>query len=65
MRAGFVTDKTLLAEHKLSDPNAFFSALVAKPYASRVVLSPHLYGPSLSGTKDIGPAQWQKYAASW
>lgn len=60
-----MTDKALLAEKGLSDPNAFFTALLAKPYRTSVVLSPHLYGPSLSGTKDLGPAQWDKYAASW
>ena len=63
---GFVTDKKLLEERKLSDPNAFFTALVSKPYKGQVVLSPHLYGPSLSNnTYNVGVPQWKNYAASW
>jgi hypothetical protein len=63
---GFVTDKAVLQEKNLSDPNAFFSALVAKPYKNRVVLSPHLYGPSLSNnTYNIGVPQWKTYSNSW
>lgn len=60
-----MTDKAMLAERSLADPNRFFTALLNKPYKDKVVLSPHLYGPSLSGTKDIGAPQWEKYAASW
>lgn len=63
---GFVTDKAVLAEKSLSDPNEFFTALVAKPYRNRVVLSPHLYGPSLSNnTYHIGEPQLQAYSNSW
>lgn len=61
-----MTDKAVLQEKNLSDPNAFFTALVAKPYKNRVVLSPHLYGPSLSNnTYNIGVPQWKTYANSW
>jgi hypothetical protein len=33
---GFVTDATLIAQYGLSDPNPFFTALLAKPYRSKV-----------------------------
>jgi hypothetical protein len=63
---GFVTDPAVLQERSLSDPNAFFSALVKKPYSNRVVLSPHLYGPSLSNnTYNVGEPQWKTYSQSW
>lgn len=63
---GFITDKQLVKEKELSDPNAFFAALVAKPYKNRVVLSPHLYGPSLSNnTYHVGEPQWKNYESSW
>jgi hypothetical protein len=63
---GFVTDQGQLAARNLSDPNAFLTALMAKPYRNRVVLSPHLYGPSLSNnTYNIGDPQWKAYSASW
>jgi len=63
---GFVTDKAVLKERQMSDPNAFFTALLSKPYRNSVVLSPHLYGPSLSNnTYNIGEPQWKTYSASW
>jgi hypothetical protein len=63
---GFVTDKAVLQEKNLPDPNAFFSALLAKPYKNRVVLSPHVYGPSLTNnTYNIGVPQWKTYSNSW
>jgi len=39
---GFATDPALLSQYGLSDPNPFFTALMAKPYRNRVVLSPHV-----------------------
>lgn len=46
---GFVTDKAILSQYGLSDPNPFFAALMNRPYLGRVVISPHVYGPSVSG----------------
>eukprot|EP00879_Flechtneria_rotunda_P026086 GHRR01027770.1.p1 GENE.GHRR01027770.1~~GHRR01027770.1.p1 ORF type:complete len:189 (-),score=43.53 GHRR01027770.1:148-714(-) len=40
-----------------ADPNPFFKALLKKPYRKRVVISPHVYGPSVSHADD-------KYAAT-
>lgn len=63
---GFVTDKQRLEELKMADPNPFFTALADKPYKNKVVLSPHLYGPSLSNnTYHVGAPQWKNYASSW
>ena len=43
---GFTADKAVIAKYNLSDPSTFFEALLASPaLASRVVLSPHIYGP--------------------
>jgi len=50
---GFVTDKKIIDEFFLSDANPFFQALMSKPYLDRVVISPHLYGPSVSHRKDF------------
>ena len=45
---GFVTDNATIAANGLSDPNPFFTALLAKPYLNNVVISPHYYPPSVS-----------------
>jgi hypothetical protein len=50
---GFVTDKALIEEWKITDANPFFQALMERPYLDRVVISPHLYGPSVSHRKDF------------
>jgi hypothetical protein len=55
---GFVTDKALIAQWGITDANPFFQALMERPYLNRVVISPHLYGPSVSHRKDfykVGP----------
>ena len=46
---GFITDKKLIASldgdwtTRISDAGPFFEALIKRPYADRVVLSPHVY----------------------
>ena len=45
---GLVTSPELIRSHRLSDPNPLFAALLHRPYASRVVLAPHIYPPSIS-----------------
>ena len=45
---GFVTDRPLVASYGLADANAFFGALLSKPYLNNVVISPHYYPPSVS-----------------
>lgn len=58
---GFVTDKSLIEEWGITDANPFFQALMERPYLNRVVISPHLYGPSVSHRKDFykGP-EWME-----
>jgi len=48
---GFVTKPSIIKEYKISDPRPFFNELLRKPYLKQVVISPHLYGPSIS--KDL------------
>ena len=38
---GFATNQTWIQRRNLSDANAFFTALLDKPYRTQVVLSPH------------------------
>lgn len=45
---GFVTDEKLIKKFGLSDPNPFFQALLHKPYVNQVVISPHVYPPSVT-----------------
>lgn len=45
---GFVTDPTVIAQNGFSDPNPFFQQLMTKPYLNNVIISPHLYGSSVS-----------------
>ena len=46
---GFVTDQNILNKYYLSsNPNAFFTALLKKPYLNNVAISPHVYPPSVS-----------------
>lgn len=49
---GFVTDGAVLAQHGLSDPRPFFDELLQKPYLNNVIISPHYYGPSVSGNTE-------------
>jgi hypothetical protein len=46
---GFVTDAATIQQYNLSDPKPFFNELLQRPYKSRVMLGPHLYGPDNSG----------------
>lgn len=45
---GFVTNKTIVAKYQISDATPFFQAILKKPYANNIVISPHMYGPSIS-----------------
>ena len=46
---GFCTDPTLIRQDGLSDPTRFFKTLLSKPYLNQVVISPHVYPPSVTG----------------
>lgn len=48
---GFVTNTTVINKFGLSDPTTFFKQVVWKPYVDRVIISPHVYGPSISQAK--------------
>jgi hypothetical protein len=48
-----VTDPAIIKEYGIHDANPFFSTLLTKPYLDSVVISPHLYGPSVSNRKDF------------
>lgn len=45
---GFITDRQLINERGMSDPNPFFLTLLTKPYLNNVVIAPHYYPPSIS-----------------
>ena len=45
---GFATDAKVVGAGGVDDARPFFERLVTKPYASKVVVSPHLYPPSIS-----------------
>eukprot|EP00877_Chromochloris_zofingiensis_P000949 jgi/Chrzof1/10855/Cz05g14190.t1 len=62
---GFITDSSLISRYGLSDPNAFFQDLLSKPYVNRVVLTPHVYPPSITKATFLGTALWQQSAAAF
>eukprot|EP00889_Picochlorum_renovo_P003735 jgi/Picre1/30765/NNA_006126.t1 len=43
---GFATER--IESLGLSDPRQFFNSLLSKPYKNRVILSPHVYPPSVT-----------------
>ncbi|MBP9743317.1 MAG: cellulase family glycosylhydrolase, partial [Burkholderiales bacterium] len=49
---GFATNSTVIQQNGLSDPNAFFTSLAAKPYLNQVVLSPHVYPPTVTNASN-------------
>jgi aryl-phospho-beta-D-glucosidase BglC (GH1 family) len=64
---GFATDHNLIVQNGLSDPNPFFQALLQKPYANQVVISPHVYPPSVTGASSnyTGQGLWNRLTASF
>ncbi len=63
---GYTTDPTIIASTGISDPNPFFRQLLAKPYLNNVVISPHLYGPSITKMRTgyTGQALWDTLSHS-
>ena len=45
---GFVTNKSIINKYKIDDASVFFEALLKKRYLHNVIISPHLYGPTIS-----------------
>lgn len=64
---GFATDPQVISQHGLSDPNPFFQALLQKNYLNQVVISPHVYPPSVTNaTQDYaGPGLWNRLSTSF
>ena len=64
---GFATDSTLISQYGLSDPNPFFTALLSKPYVNQVVISPHVYPPTVTGasTNYTGSGLWNRLTNSF
>lgn len=64
---GFCVDPAKISSMGLSDPRPFFTALAAKPYHDKVVLSPHVYGPGVTNAPDRfeGPTLYERLDASF
>ncbi len=64
---GFATDKTIISQNGLSDPNQFFTSLAGKSYLNQVVLSPHIYPPTITGatTNYNGPGLYNRLSTSF
>ncbi|HSW86842.1 MAG TPA: cellulase family glycosylhydrolase [Rhabdochlamydiaceae bacterium] len=64
---GFCTDPTLIMQNGLSDPNRFFQTLLTKPYLNQVVISPHVYPPTVTGqsTNYSGSGLWNRMSESF
>lgn len=45
---GFATNTTVIQQYGLSNPNQFFTSLASKSYLNQVVLSPHIYPPTIT-----------------
>jgi aryl-phospho-beta-D-glucosidase BglC (GH1 family) len=48
---GYVTDREIIKKHDIDDPNNFFQQLVTKPYKTKIIIGPHIYGPTVSKNK--------------
>ena len=64
---GMAVDPDLVRDRRLTDPNPFFRALMARPYLSQVVAGPHVYSPSVSSAQDStqGPALYKRLSQSF
>lgn len=48
---GFITDKNVIKQYGINDASPFFEAILTKPYLKNIVISPHMYGPSISNNR--------------
>ncbi len=64
---GFATNGRLISQYGLSDPNPFFKELLTKEYANQVVISPHVYPPSVTyASKNYtGSGLWKRLTDSF
>lgn len=47
---GFATDTKLISSTGISDPNTFFTQLLTKEYLDKVIIAPHIYPGSITGS---------------
>lgn len=45
---GFVTNQSIIRATGIEDASPFFEAVITKPYRDNVIISPHMYGPSIA-----------------
>lgn len=64
---GFCTNPQIISQYGLSDPNPFFQALLTKPYLNQVIISPHVYPPSVTHTSIdySGTGLWNRLSTSF
>lgn len=63
---GFLVDTTTISKYDLTDPTGFFNEVLNRPYRTRILLAPHLYGPSVSGVPAAEAAEIAaKLNSSW
>jgi hypothetical protein len=64
---GFCTNQALIQQNGLSDPTRFFTTLLNKPYLNQVVISPHVYPPSITGQSSNyeGVGLWNRMTESF
>ncbi len=48
---GFVTDPNIIKEYQIDDASLFFNELMNKSYIGNIIISPHMYGPSVTKNK--------------
>lgn len=48
---GFVTDPNIIKANQIDDASVFFKELMKKSYIGNIIISPHMYGPSVTKNK--------------
>jgi aryl-phospho-beta-D-glucosidase BglC (GH1 family) len=54
---GFIVDPNIIEKYGIDDPRWFFQSLNSRSYRSRIIISPHLYGPSVTGQAELSSTQ--------
>ncbi|KAI8472618.1 MAG: glycoside hydrolase superfamily [Monoraphidium minutum] len=62
---GFVTDMEVIRNRGLSDATPFFRELVTKPYVHKVVITPHVYPPTITHATFLGTTLWEQCRTSF
>lgn len=45
---GFVTNQSIIKSMGIEDASPFFEGVIRKPYRDNVIISPHMYGPTIA-----------------